>query len=118
MTNYLSQLPDEIIDLILIKCADSYECHSDGFAAPFIRFEYIIDQPIRKIYHEYTGRMKNGAPNGTGIMYSGSSYVEHYDNVEHDNKIIHKISTIWLYCPFIYIIHNCNQHYKLRYYTL
>jgi len=111
MTNYLSQLPDEIIDLILLKCNESYEGHADGFKNSFIQFEYIMDNPIRKIYHEYIGIMKNGYPNGTGTMYSGSSYIDHDNSINN----LQRLATPWLYSPFIYIIRNCNPNYKLRY---
>jgi hypothetical protein len=123
MTNYLSQMPDEIIDIILLKCNESYDAH----LADFVRYEYIMEEPMRKIYHEYTGTMKNGVPRGRGIICSSSRYINNtaetpaslattYTNqVNQNHPTFQNITTAWLYKPFLYVIHNCSPLYKIRY---
>ena len=101
MTNYLLNLPDEIFDIILLKCTDHYNDHDN--TSLFIRYEYIFSNPIKRIYYEYNGTMHNGKPNGFGTMYCGSAFLTStavQDNIT--NPTHQPIATDWLYLPFLY----------------
>ena len=107
MNNYFAQLPDELIDYILLLCNQS--CDGCG---EFIRHEYVEtpQHTIRKIYREYTGTMANGVPYGTGTMLRCSIYIN-----SQPPDFGGFGATEWLYRPFLYILRNCNYNYKLRY---
>jgi len=111
MNNYFAQLPNELIDYILLLCNKSY----DG-SSVFIRHEYIETDAstVRKSYHEYTGTMTNGVPHGQGTMLSCSIYGGCKQNVSGANKPNH-MATEWLYRPFLYMIRNCNSCYQLQF---
>lgn len=118
MANYLLNLPDEIFDIILSKCADNYINTSDPSTTLdplFIRYEYIFTNPIQRKYYEYTGTIRNGTPNGTGIMYRASTFL---DETMIQNAHQHSLTTGWLYLPLLVTIYNCNRSYKLRYMLL
>lgn len=118
MVNYLLNLPDDIFDIILSKCAENYivkNNSSTNLDPLFIRYEYIFTNPIQRKYYEYTGTMRNGNPNGTGIMYKASTFL---DETMIQNTDQHSLTTGWLYLPFLYTIYNCNRSYKLRYMLL
>ena len=116
----LDNLPIEIIDLILNMC--NYD-HPSG---TFIKFEYIIQSSIRRIYHEYTGSMQNSQPHGTGTMFSGSRYTDQSGNTlplntimqENREQPLQHFVTSWLYLPFLYMIPNLSKDYRLRYVSI
>ena len=107
-SNSFSNLPDEIIDLIFSYCSRS-QSHPENNV--FVRYEYIIQEPIRAIYHEYVGDMSAGLPCGRGTMHSGSRYID-IDPPSYISSFNHsRVSTEWLYKSLLYVA----KDYKLRY---
>ena len=116
--NYLFLLPDELINLILEKCAE--DCLYENF---FVKFEYIIypnltQNCILKKYHEYFGMMKNKIPINNKNIISGTTYYEKIPNfisrnMKKQNNILQnkKFETQWLCRPFLYVLKN----YQLKF---
>lgn len=107
-SDYFSQLPDEVIDLIFMYCNRS-TAHPENNV--FVRYEYIMQEPIRALYHEYAGDMSAGLPCGRGTMYSGSRYIDIEPPAYIGTFLKPRVSTEWLYKPLLYI----TTDYKLRY---
>lgn len=106
--NYFLELPDEVIDLIFYHCAKSVQYPQNNV---FVKYEYIMNEPIRARYHDYTGDMANGNPNGRGTMICGTRYtdINPPEYIRTFNQL--NVSTMWLYKPFLYIM----RKYSLRY---
>jgi len=137
--NYLFLLPDELINLILEKCAE--DSINNSIHDNYIKFQYnfsynshqnflnTINKITRK-YSEYTGIIQNGIPIRKQEIIQGTAYLEHIPkqfnnillnwyqdlNVEQNlvaltRKRVQVIETKWLYTPLLYVLKN----YQLRF---
>ena len=91
--DYLSQLPEEILDLIFYHCSKN---NYNNYNHSFIRYEYYCDY---KVYQEYCGDMENGCPHGNGIMYRGRYFYTEARNEYLKNGL----KTPWIFLPLFYV---------------
>ena len=93
-TDYLSQMPPEILDTIFKFCSDE---HSGEPYPTFVQYQYGID---KRTYLEYQGEMDNGQPHGYGTMYTGSTQ---YAEPVFKNIDVSGYKTFWMYVPLLYV---------------
>jgi len=89
----LSGLPEELLDRIFYFCSENSRWQ-DGRV--YIQYRYHHDH---RLYQEYIGDMRNGAPHGTGTVYQGRSY---FDEVR-DEYLDTGFQTPWLFLPLLYV---------------
>ena len=89
----LSQLPEEILDLVFLYCSES-AIKEDGHI--YIQYRYY---PDHRIYREYQGDMKDGVPNGKGRMYEGRKFFTEIKNAYLKNGF----QTPWIFLPLLYV---------------
>ena len=89
--DYLSQLPEEILDLIFKWCSDSNSKDNDHV---FIKYKYFSNH---RLYQEYRGDMMNGVPHGSGIMYQGRRMYDEINNEYLENGF----ETPWIFLSLL-----------------
>lgn len=93
-TDYLSQLPNEILDRIFHFCSEE---NKDPPYSTYIQFQF---EPNKLTYLEYEGEMENNVPHGFGKMYSGSKYGE---NLNYISRYNNGYRTSWIFLPLLYV---------------
>ena len=91
--DHLSQLPEEMLDLVFKWCSQTNSKDDDHV---FIRYKYFSDH---RMYQEYRGDMLNGVPHGTGIMYQGRRV---YDEIKNE-YLENGFETPWVFLPLLHV---------------